>query len=69
MSMIDILYNENIKLRSYSEGSYKTKCSACQPPHDAKDNPLSVTIQSDHHIIISSYHEDCACTFQTIFGS
>ena len=48
--MIDILYNENIKLRSYSEGSYKTKCSACQPPHDAKDNPLSVTIQSDHAV-------------------
>lgn len=41
--MID-LSNENIRLKNTSVGTQKVKCPKCQPPHDASDRPLTVTI-------------------------
>ena len=64
--MIDILYNENIKVNGYNEGSQKVKCSACQPPHDSKDRPLSVTIQQDH-AVWNCHH--CGRTGTTMRGN
>jgi twinkle protein len=43
--MID-LRDENIKFDG-TEGTHKTKCPECQPPHKASDNPLSLTVQGD----------------------
>ena len=36
-----------IKLRSLEIGSQKLKCPECQPPHNAKDNPLTLTINTE----------------------
>ncbi len=41
-----ILNEEGINLPSTSDGGYKVKCRECQPPHNGRDRPLSVTI--DH---------------------
>lgn len=41
-----ILNEEGINLPSTSDGGYKVKCRECQPPHNERDRPLSVTI--DH---------------------
>ena len=46
-SMHDILQEENIKLKHTESGNQKTKCPKCQPPHNSRDNPLSVTIDGD----------------------
>ncbi len=48
--MIDILYSENIKVKHHEQGNQKIKCPQCQPPHDHRDNPLSVTIENDHAV-------------------
>ena len=45
--MHDILQEENIKLKHTESGNQKTKCPKCQPPHNSRDNPLSVTIDGD----------------------
>lgn len=50
MNMIDILISENIKLEHYEQGGQKTKCPVCQPPHNPKDRPLSVTIENDNAV-------------------
>ena len=45
---IDKTLNENrINLKHQQEGNQKVKCPECQPPHNARDNPLSVTITND----------------------
>jgi len=45
MQTIDTILNNNgIRLSSTEEGTKKTKCPQCQPPHNPRDNPLSVTI-------------------------
>jgi len=36
-----------IKLKKYDYGTQKVKCPQCQPPHNMKDNPLSVTINEE----------------------
>ena len=48
--MYDKLRDENIKLKHYQQGTEKTKCPECQPPHKASDNPLSVTIEGDNAV-------------------
>ena len=46
--MIDKILNENrINLKHQQEGNQKVKCPECQPPHNPRDNPLSVTISND----------------------
>ena len=42
------LKNEhNIDAHSLDIGSHKVKCPQCQPPHNPKDRPLSLTIEND----------------------
>ena len=36
-----------IKLKSLEIGSQKLKCPECQPPHNPKDNPLTLTINTE----------------------
>ena len=36
-----------IKIKSHVRGSYKTKCPECQPPHNKRDNPLTITINDE----------------------
>lgn len=48
--MIDvgkILADNGISVNHTSEGNQKVKCPQCQPPHNPRDNPLSVTITYD----------------------
>jgi len=45
---IEQTLNENqIQLKHHQEGNQKVKCPSCQPPHNPRDNPLSVTINDD----------------------
>ncbi len=41
------LRDNNITLSHQQEGNQKVKCPQCQPPHNPRDNPLSVTITND----------------------
>ena len=41
------LYEENIKTKHYDNGTQKLKCPECQPPHNSKDRPLSLTIKTE----------------------
>lgn len=45
-TMYEALDKEAIKLNNYGEGNHKTKCPRCQPPHNGKDRPLSITIEN-----------------------
>lgn len=45
-NMYEVLRDENIKLPHENEGNQKVKCPSCQPPHNPRDNPLSVTIEN-----------------------
>ena len=47
MSIENIIYENGIKLKHFQEGNQKVKCPQCQPPHNPRDNPLSVTIKHD----------------------
>src|SRR5210317_985192 len=38
----------NIDAQNLYEGSHKIRCPQCQPPHNPKDRPLSITIESDN---------------------
>jgi twinkle protein len=47
MKDISTVLNENaINVKHYAEGNQKVKCPQCQPPHNPRDTPLSVTIES-----------------------
>ena len=47
----DNLNKLGIRIRNFAIGNHKTKCPECQPhAHNPKDNPLSVTVESDHAI-------------------
>lgn len=43
MKVYDELANLGIKVKHYDQGNQKVKCPKCQPPHNPKDNPLSIT--------------------------
>ena len=46
MKDIITVLNENaINVKHYAEGNQKVKCPQCQPPHNPRDTPLSVTIE------------------------
>ena len=47
MSLQDKLREENINIDNLSFGTHKVKCPQCQPPHNPKDRPLSVTVDTD----------------------
>ena len=53
---IEQTLNENgIRLNHQQEGNQKVKCPTCQPPHNPRDNPLSVTI-SDDGVVWNCHH-------------
>ena len=47
MTIDKTLHENRINLKHQQEGNQKVKCPECQPPHNARDNPLSVTITND----------------------
>ena len=53
----DVIFENNIKLKHQQDGTQKTKCPQCQPPHNPKDNPLSVTIDPEG-IVWKCHHCD-----------
>ena len=40
------LSEEGINTQNLNEGNNKIKCPKCQPPHNSRDNPLSVTLEN-----------------------
>jgi len=46
MTIDKTLIENNINLKHQQDGNQKTKCPQCQPPHNSRDNPLSVTIDN-----------------------
>jgi twinkle protein len=60
MNLLDKLNNEyNIPTHRLKDGTQKTKCPECQPEHNPRDNPLSVTLEPDK-ILFNCHH----CGFQ-----
>ena len=47
MNIQNILADNQISVKHFQEGNQKVKCPRCQPPHNPRDNPLSVTITYD----------------------
>ena len=43
-----ILADNQIVSSNHNEGARKIKCPKCQPPHNSKDSPLSLTISSQN---------------------
>ena len=65
MQLQDKLYEEGIKPKNFDVGTTKLKCPKCQPPHNPKDRPLSLTIDMNsavwkcHHCdFTGGVHED-----------
>ena len=57
---IEQTLNENsIRMKHHQEGNQKVKCPQCQPPHNPRDNPLSVTI-NDEGVVWNCHH----CNFK-----
>ena len=55
----DLIERYNIDVGTLGDGDHKMKCPQCQPPHDPKDRPLSVTIRGDD-IVFKCHHCDFA---------
>lgn len=63
MHLQDKLKDHNISLPNYTEGTHKTKCPKCQPPHNSKDRPLSVTVEADSIVWFCHHCEDSGSVF------
>ena len=50
-----ILLDNGINTDKQSEGARKVKCPKCQPPHNSKDFPLSLTITA-HNVMWNCHH-------------
>ena len=60
MTLRDDLFEKyKIPSRDLRDGTQKTKCPECQPEHNMRDNPLTVTVES-HAILFHCHH----CGFQ-----
>ena len=57
MTIRDALIENRIELKHQQEGNQKVKCPQCQPPHNPRDTPLSVTINSDG-VVWNCHHCD-----------
>lgn len=55
MTKYDELNKLNIKVKDFSIGNQKVKCPQCQPPHNPKDKPLSITF-SDDGFVYNCHH-------------
>jgi len=74
MKDISTVLNENaINVKHYAEGNQKVKCPQCQPPHNPRDTPLSVTIESGkvvwncHHCEFRGGQGDGSNNFQKTY--
>ena len=47
MYLQDKIIENRIKPKHYNNGTQKLKCPECQPPHNSKDRPLSLTIDAE----------------------
>ena len=56
MKLEDKLIEEGIKPKHYDLGNQKVKCPRCQPPHNAKDRPLSFTMKPDGGAVWLCHH-------------
>ena len=56
MKLEDKLIEEGIKPKHYDLGNQKIKCPQCQPPHNAKDRPLSFTVKADGGAVWLCHH-------------
>lgn len=63
MKTRDELMNLGIKPRNWEQEKQKIKCPKCQPPHNPRDNPLSLTF-NDNGFIYKCHH----CDFQGGFN-
>jgi twinkle protein len=61
----DAIVEQNIILQHFREGNQKVKCPICQPPHNPRDNPLSITIEHDS-AIWNCHHCDFKGGYSTI---
>ena len=56
MSLLDELYDKyKIPSDRLRDGQQKTKCPECQPKHNPRDNPLSITVEL-HQILFHCHH-------------
>ena len=63
MKIHEELMNLGIKPRNWEQEKQKIKCPKCQPPHNPRDNPLSLTF-NDAGFIYKCHH----CDFQGGFN-
>ena len=63
MHLQDKLQEHNIRLKEYTQGTHKVKCPKCQPPHNSKDRPLSVTVDSQSIVWFCHHCEDSGSVF------
>jgi len=47
MNIEDQILEKGIKPKDFAVGNQKLKCPECQPPHNLRDRPLSLTIETD----------------------
>lgn len=57
MKIHDELMNLGIKPRNWNEEPQKIKCPQCQPPHNPRDNPLSLTL-NQNGFVFKCHHCD-----------
>ena len=54
-----------IRLKTNQHGSQKIKCPECQPPHNPRDNPLTVTINDEGTVWFCHHCEWSGSYFKT----
>ena len=54
-----------IRLKTQQHGSQKIKCPECQPPHNPRDNPLTVTINDEGTVWFCHHCEWSGSYFKT----
>ena len=54
-----------IRLKTHQHGSQKIKCPECQPPHNPRDNPLTVTINDEGTVWFCHHCEWSGSYFKT----
>lgn len=63
--MIDEMTRLGIKPKHQKAGNQKIKCPSCQPPHNLRDNPLSLTIDEDSSFVYKCHHCDFSGGWKT----
>lgn len=63
--MNDEMTRLGLKPKHTQSGYQKIKCPNCQPPHNPKDRPLSLTIEEDGSFVYKCHHCDFAGGWKT----